>query len=494
VFAGIRVRCGDLPDAWHSDDTKHSDLGGLRDHDVMSDIERFDALVIGAGQAGPSVARHLVSGGARVALVEQDKVGGTCLNRGCRPTKALRASARVAHLARTATAHGVTTGMVGVDFGAAMARKDRLIDRWVEGATSSLADMEGLALVHGQAHFSGSESDGHVVAVGERTMVAPKVFLNVGTRATQPPIPGLGDVAWLDNDRILHLDTLPEHLVIIGGGYIALEFGQMFRRFGSAVTILERGPHIAGREDEDIAAEITRFLAAEGVTIRTAVSVERVEASDRGLRVLTDGAGAIDGSHLLVAVGRTPNTDSLDLDAVGLAVDERGQIATDGTFLTAVPGIWALGDINGRGAFTHTSYQDYEILVDSLAGGTRTADGRIQTYAMFTDPPLGRVGVTEREARRSDRRVLMATFPMSEHTRALLDGETAGLIKLLVDADTDRFLGAATLGLAGDDTIQVVSALMHADAPCHVLAEMLPIHPTVAEFFPTILKRLEPLT
>jgi pyruvate/2-oxoglutarate dehydrogenase complex dihydrolipoamide dehydrogenase (E3) component len=455
--------------------------------------ERFDAIVIGAGQAAPGIADYLTSRGERVAVVEQDKVGGTCLNRGCRPTKAMRASARVAHIARTAGAHGVSTGHIDVDFAAVVARKDRLIDGWVDSSTKSLEDTDGLSLVHGQARFTGSADGDHLISVADRSLAAPKIFLNVGTRATEPPIPGLADVPWLDNDRILHLDTLPEHLVVIGGSYIALEFGQMFRRFGSAVTILERGPHIAGREDDDIAAEITRFLDAEGVTIRTDVTIERVEATDGGVRVHTDAAAAIDGSHLLLAAGRTPNTDLLDLGAVGLAADGQGMIATGGTFRTAVDGIWALGDINGRGAFTHTSYQDYEILVDSLAGGSRTADGRIPTYAMFTDPPLGRVGMSEREARQSGRRVLMATFPMSEHTRAMLEGETAGLIKLLVDADSDRFLGAATLGIAGDEIIQVVSAVMHADAPCRVLAEMLPIHPTVAEFFPTILGRLAAL-
>jgi pyruvate/2-oxoglutarate dehydrogenase complex dihydrolipoamide dehydrogenase (E3) component len=455
-------------------------------------LERFDAIVIGAGQAGPGVARHLAAGGERVAVVEQDKVGGTCLNRGCRPTKALRASARVAHLARTASVHGVTTGDVVVDFAAAMARKDRLIDGWVDSSTKSLEDTDGVTLVHGQARFTGSEDGEHLLTVAERSLAAPKVFLNVGTRAAEPPIPGLADVAWLDNDRILHLDSLPEHLVVLGGGYIALELGQMFRRFGSEVTIIERGQQIAGREDEDIAAEISRFLVADGVTVRTTTSVDRVSANGAGVRVHTD-SGVIDGSHLLVAVGRTPNTDLLDLAAVGLKPDEHGIIATDGTFHTAVNGIWALGDINGRGAFTHTSYQDYRIVIDNLAGGPRTADGRIPTYAMFTDPPLGRVGMSEREARRSGKPVLMATFPMSQHTRAQLDGETAGLIKLLVDADTDRFLGAATLGLAGDEIIQVISALMHADAPCRVLADMLPIHPTVAEFFPTILNTLEPL-
>jgi pyruvate/2-oxoglutarate dehydrogenase complex dihydrolipoamide dehydrogenase (E3) component len=463
----------------------------------MSERERFNAIVIGSGQGGPGVARFLAGRGERVAVVEQDKVGGTCLNRGCRPTKALRASARVAHIARTAAAHGVTTGMIGVDFAAAMARKDRLVATWVDGATESLASTDGISLIHGHARFTGTDTDGHLVAVGDRTLAAAQVFLNVGTRASAPPIPGLDDVPWLDNDRILHLEALPDHLVVVGGSYIALEFGQMFRRFGSAVTVLERGPRLAPREDDDISAEIARFLRAEGIAVRTEVDIDRVEGTDAGVRVHVTGAdGAsehIDGSHLLVATGRTPNTDGLDLAAVGLEADGRGMVATDGSFRTAVDGIWALGDINGRGAFTHTSYQDGEIVVDNLAGGTRSADGRIPTYAMFTDPPLGRVGMSEAEARESGRRVLRATFPMSELTRAVLDGETGGLIKLLVDADTDRFLGAATLGLAGDEIVQIVGALMHADAPCRVLAEMLPIHPTVAEFLPTILTRLAPL-
>ena len=455
--------------------------------------DQFDAIVIGAGQAGPGIATTIVQQGRRVALIEQDKVGGTCLNRGCRPTKALRASARVAHLARTAAKHGVHTGDITIDFAAVMARKDALIDDWVNGYTDSLGHTDGLDLVHGQARFVGSNGAGHQVNVDGRVLVAPRVFLNVGTRATVPPIPGLDSVSWLDNDRVLHLDALPEHLIILGGSYIALEIGQMFRRFGSAVTIIERSDRIASREDPDISAEIARFLTDEGVALCTSTAVEQVAATANGLSVITSDGLHIDGSHLLVAVGRTPNTDSLDLQAIGLKTDDRGYIHTDGTMHTAVDGIWAVGDINARGAFTHTSYQDYEIVVDNLNGGTRTADSRIPTYAMFTDPPLGRVGMSEREARDSGRRVLKATFPMRDVTRAKLDGETDGLITLLVDADTERFLGGATLGISGDEIIQTVSALMHADAPYRVLVDMLPIHPTVAEFFPTILGQLKPL-
>src|SRR5262245_17512539 len=453
----------------------------------------FDAVVIGAGQAGPGIAYHLVSTGRKVAVVEADKVGGTCLNRGCRPTKALRASARVAHLARTAGRHGVRTGEVTVDFAAVMARKDALIDGWVISEAESLGHTDGLTLLYGEARFVGRSESVFELDVAGRSLRALEVFLNVGARATKPPIPGLDDVAWLDNDSILHLRQLPTHLVILGGSYIGLELGQLFGRFGSAVTVIEHGPAIAGREDPEISAEITRFLSAEGIEMRTSTTVERVEATAGGVRLhLTDG-GTIDGSHLLVAVGRTPNTDRLDLDRIGLATDDRGFVRTDGVFRTAVDGVWALGDINGRGAFTHTSYQDYEILADHLDGGNRTADGRIPTYAMFTDPPLGRVGMNDHAARESGRQVSKATFPMSEVTRAELEAETDGLINILVDTESDRFLGASVLGITCDEIVQIISALMHADAPCHVLAQMLPIHPTVAEFYPTILGRLEPV-
>ena len=379
----------------------------------MTDPVSFDAIVIGAGQAGPGIARHLVSAGRQVALVEVDKVGGTCLNRGCRPTKALRASARVAHLARTAARHGVRTGDVTVDFAAVMARKDALVDHWVDAYAESLSHTDGLTLLYGEARFTGRSDSVFTVAVGDRSLTAAEVFLNVGTRATKPPIPGLDDVPWLDNDRVLHLDQLPDHLVILGGSYIGLELGQLFGRFGSAVTIVERGERVAAREDVEISAEIARFLTAEGLDVRTSAPVERIEAMGDGVRVHIAGGDPIDGSHLLVAIGRTPNTDRLDLDRVGLDTDDRGYVRTDGVFRTAVEGIWALGDINGRGAFTHTSYQDYEILVDHLEGGHRTADERIPTYAMFTDPPLGRVGMTEREARASGRTVSKATIRTS---------------------------------------------------------------------------------
>jgi pyruvate/2-oxoglutarate dehydrogenase complex dihydrolipoamide dehydrogenase (E3) component len=460
---------------------------------AVSETAEFDALVLGSGQAGPGMSRHLAGTGRRVALVEADKVGGTCLNRGCRPTKALRASARVAHLARTASRHGVNTGEVTVDFSAVMARKDALIDGWVNGLAESLEHTDGLTVLYGEARFIGRSGSAFEIGVGGTTLSTREVFLNVGTRATKPPIPGLDDVAWLDNDSVLHLRELPTHLVILGGSYIGLEIGQLFGRFGSKITIIERGQRIAAREDPEISAEITRVLKGEGIDILTSVTIERVESTGAGVRAhLADGA-CVDGSHLLVAIGRTPNTDRLDLHRIGLFPDERGYIATDGVFRTAVEGVWALGDINGRGAFTHTSYQDYEILVDHLSGGDRTADHRIPTYAMFTDPPLGRVGMTDREAKMSGRKVSKATLSMSVLTRAKLEGETDGLINILVDTDSERLLGASILGITGDEIVQIISALMHAGASYHVLAEMLPIHPTVAEWYPTILEQLAPL-
>jgi pyruvate/2-oxoglutarate dehydrogenase complex dihydrolipoamide dehydrogenase (E3) component len=387
----------------------------------------------------------------------------------------------------------VRTGEVTVDFAAVMARKDELIDGWVQGQADTLGHTDGLSLIYGEARFTGRDVNGFTISVGDRALTAPRVFLNVGTRAASPPIPGLDDVAWLDNDRVLHLEDLPRHLVIIGGSYIGLELGQLFGRLGSRVTIIEASARVASREDPEISDEIARFLTTEGIDIRTSAKVGRVEPSPDGVRVhLADGA-PIEGSHLLLAIGRTPNTDRLDLDRIGLATDERGYVRTDGVFRTAVDGVWALGDINGRGAFTHTSYQDYEILVDHLSGGDRTADDRVATYAMFTDPPLGRVGMTDAQARASGRAVRKASFPMSSVTRAALDGETDGLVNILVDDDTGQFLGAAVLGITGDEIVQIIGALMQAGASHRVLAEMLPIHPTVAEFYPTILSRLEPL-
>lgn len=439
-------------------------------------------------------------------MFESGTPGGTCLNRGCRPTKAMRASASVAHQARRAGEYGVRTGEVSVDFAAVVARKDAMIDGWVDGMRQWLTTDPGIdfhqvaaRLVAADADLDGSAvADGlHVVEGADgRRVSAPAVWLNTGTSAAVPPIQGLDTVSYLDNDSILHLDALPEHLVILGGNYIGLEFGQMFARFGSAVTIIERGPHLAGREEPEVSAEIERVLRAEGVDIRLKAGVGSVSPGHdgTGVRVTLDSGGQVSGSHLLLAVGRRPNTHEIGLDAVGVATDERGYVTVDDHFHTTVAGIYALGDINGRGAFTHTSYADGEIAVDNLDGGTRSVGERITTYAMFTDPPLGRVGMTEAEVRDAGIDALVATFWMKDVTKAALDSETDGVIKILVDADTDQILGASVFGLFGDEVIQSVSALMHAHAPRRVLQEMLPVHPTVTEFWPTILKRLKPLS
>jgi pyruvate/2-oxoglutarate dehydrogenase complex dihydrolipoamide dehydrogenase (E3) component len=458
-------------------------------------MTRYDALMVGTGQAAPSMATALVKEGKRVALLEGDKIGGTCLNYGCRPTKALRASAKVAHMARRAAEFGINVGAVQVDFAAVMARKDNIIGGMQGGADNYYRNFDGLDVIDAYGHFVGKSSDLFQMQAGDALLEAPEVYLNVGTRPFVPPIEGLQDVPYLTNNELLSLTELPDHMIVIGGGYIGLEFGQMFRRFGSEISIIEGSKHLASREDDDISSAVEGILAEEGIRIYTEHRVVRVEATALGARVhMTDSAGVekvIEGTHLLVAVGRVPNTDKLNLDAVGLTTDKRGFIQTDGHYATAVKGIWALGDINGRGAFTHTSYQDYEIALDNHNGGSRSADERVTTYAMFTDPPLGRVGMTEREARQFGKRVLMSVWKMANISRAKLDSETQGLIKVLVDADSERIIGAATLGLHGDDLIQIFSNFMATGASYKVMQQALPVHPTVAEFLPTILGALK---
>ncbi|MCW2812146.1 MAG: oxidoreductase [Friedmanniella sp.] len=447
----------------------------------------YDAIVIGAGQAGPGVAADLAGRGHRVALVEMEQVGGTCLNHGCRPTKALRATAVLAHQARRGAAYGVGTGEVTVDFPRAIERVHTLID----GMRQSLADWvestADLDLVHGRATLvSDPEGRRHRVRVGDQELTAPRVYLNVGARAAVPSWPGLADVDYLTEVELLNLTALPEHLVVVGGGYIGLEFGQMFRRFGAQVTIVAGGG-IAGREDEDVSAILTEVLTGEGVTIvegRTA----RVGRSGDGIEVVLEDGQQVRGSHLLVATGRRSNSDLLGPDH-GLATDERGFVTIDDRFQTSVPGVWALGDVNGHGAFTHTAYQDSQILL----APPRTVAGRITAYAMFTDPPLGRAGMNLREARASGRRVLKAEVPMSRVSRAVLEGETTGVMRVLVDADTEELLGATILGIGADDIVQLISLSMQAGVRYPAVRDALPIHPTVAEFIPSILGSLQPL-
>jgi pyruvate/2-oxoglutarate dehydrogenase complex dihydrolipoamide dehydrogenase (E3) component len=454
-------------------------------------VERFDTIVIGAGQAGPGLAAGLAQRGERVALIEQDRFGGTCLNSGCRPTKAIRASAHAAHVARSSVPLGVHVGDVRVDLAAVMDRKDAMIDAWRSGSANWFEHHDRIAWMHARGRFVSSDGAGfHQVRAGDQMLLAPRVILNPGARTSVPQIPGLDTVPWIDHHGALSLREVPDHLIVIGGSYIGLEFAQIYRRFGADVTLIEGGPRIIAREDNDVSDAVAAFLTAEGVDIRCGHGVARVagvanDANGQVVVSLDDGA-EIAGSHLLLAVGRRPNSDDLGLEHVGVVTDARGYITTDGQFRTNVEGIFAVGDVNGRGAFTHTSYQDYEILADVLAGGSRTVDHRTTTYALFTDPPLGRIGMSEREARAADLDVRVATVPMSKVTKAALDGVTDGLIRLVIDTRTDRFVGAACLGLFGDEVVQLISMMMHLDAPASALSTWLPVHPTVTEFLPTI--------
>jgi pyruvate/2-oxoglutarate dehydrogenase complex dihydrolipoamide dehydrogenase (E3) component len=421
----------------------------------------------------------------------------------------MRASARVAHLARRARRWGVETGEVSVDLAAVVARKDEMIGTWRDAAEQSYTENPSLTYLHGWARFAGTvaaadrpgddtgDGDGalHVVDVttdaGNRRLSAARVILNTGARSVPPPIDGLDTIAWLDHHSILDLTELPSHLVVIGGSYIGLEFGQMFSRFGSEVTIVEQGPRLIGREDVDITDAIEAMLADEDIDVRTGVAIERVRDVDGAIQVELAGGDVLDASHVLVAAGRIPNSDDLGLDTVGVSRDEHGYVTTDDVFATDVAGIYAVGDVNGRGAFTHTSYQDFEILADHLAGGDRTVGGRTTTYALFTDPPLGRVGITEAQAVERDVEHSVVTFPAAELTKAVLDGETHGLVRLVVDDRSGQFLGAAAFCLHGDEIVQIVSMMMHAGVRADAFATWLPIHPTVAEFLPTILGQLQ---
>ena len=450
-------------------------------------MTHYDAIVIGAGQPGPGVAGGLADDGQRVALIEMDRAGGTCLNHGCKPTKALRASAAVAHQARRAAEYGVSTGDVSVDFPAAMARMRSIIDGMRSSLDDWLAGVTGLDQFHGTATVvtdpTGRE---HRVTVEDQRLTTEQLYLNLGARASRPPIPGLEIVDAMTEVELLALNSLPAHLVIIGGGYIGLEFGQMFRRFGARVTIIA-GSRVAPREDEDVSAILAEVLTGEGVDIVYGRPA-RVGPAGTGVKAELGNGMTIEGSHLLLATGRRSNSDLLGPDH-GLATDDRGFFTIDNRFQTSVKGVWALGDVNGHGAFTHTAYQDGLILQHP----PRTVDGRVTIYALYTDPPLGRVGMTINQARASGRNVLKAEVPMSSVSRAILEGETTGLMRMLVDADTEEFLGATILGLHGDDLIQIIGTAMQGGVHYPAVRDALPIHPTMAEFIPSALWSLEPL-
>ena len=452
---------------------------------------RFDAIIVGAGQAGPSLAARLTAAGQTVAMVERKLIGGTCVNTGCIPTKTLVASAQAAHTARRGAEYGVATGAVSVDMAKVKARKDGIMLSDRKGVEDWLDGMDGCTVIRGHARFA----DPHTMRVGDETLHGDRIFLNVGGRAVVPDMPGLADVDFLTNVSILELDTLPEHLVIVGGSYIALEFAQMYRRFGARVTVVERGARLTSREDEDVSETVRTILQNEGVDVIVDADDIRITKRDNGFE-LTPRAGAtpIAGSHLLMAVGRRPNTDDLGLEHAGVQTDKRGYIVVDDQLKTSVDHIWAMGDCNGKGAFTHTSYNDYEIVAANLLDDDpRRVSDRITAYALYIDPPLGRAGMTVDQVRASGRPALVGQRPMTRVGRAVEKGETQGFMKVVVDAETKQILGAAILGVGGDEAIHCILDVMSAKAPYTTLARTMHIHPTVCELIPTMLQEMSPL-
>ncbi len=456
-------------------------------------MRRFDAIIVGAGQAGPPLAGRLTAAGMTVALIERKLVGGTCVNTGCMPTKTLVASAYAAHLAGRGAEFGVRTGEISIDMPAVAARARKVVMDARTGNETWLEGMAGLTLLRGHARFTGPGT----IAVDGEELSAPRIFLNVGGRASVPDMPGVGDVPHLDNTDMVALETVPEHLVIVGGSYIGLEFAQMYRRFGAAVTVVERSERLIAHEDADVSDAVRAILEDEGVTVRTGANCIAFAAHDGGVAVSVDcsaGEPVVVGSHVLLAVGRRPNTDDLGLDLAGIATDAKGYVIVDDLLQTNVPGIWALGDCNGRGAFTHTAYNDFEIVAANLLDGDdRTLSQRLLGYALYIDPPLGRVGMTETQAGESGRPVLVSTRPMTRVGRAIEKGDTKGFMKIVADAETQRILGAAILGTGGDEAIHGILDMMNADQPVSALRWAVPIHPTVSELIPTLLLGLEPV-
>jgi pyruvate/2-oxoglutarate dehydrogenase complex dihydrolipoamide dehydrogenase (E3) component len=453
---------------------------------------RFDAIVIGTGQAGPSLAGRLAGAGMTVAVIERHLVGGTCVNTGCMPTKTLVASAYAAHLARRGADFGVLTGDVRIDMAKVHARSQAISFNARTGTETWLGGMQRCTLIRGHARFETP----HTVRVDDEVLEADRIFINVGGRAVIPDLPGVHDVPYFTNSSLLETAILPDHLVVVGGSYIGLEFAQIYRRFGARVTVVQRGNRLVGREDEEVSAAIQSFLEAEGIAVRTAAPCIRLARHPQGVAVgldCSDGPPEVVGTHVLLAVGRRPNTDDLGLDNAGLATDRSGTIPVNDRLETSVPGIWALGDCNGHGGFTHTAYNDFEIVAANLLdGGDRKVSDRIPCYALFVDPPLGRVGMTEAAARAAGHRVLVGRRPMTRVGRAVEKDETAGLMKIVVDADTNAILGAAILGTGGDEAIHTVLDVMAAGGTAASLARTMHIHPTVAELVPTIAGELKP--
>jgi pyruvate/2-oxoglutarate dehydrogenase complex dihydrolipoamide dehydrogenase (E3) component len=457
-------------------------------------MKNYDAIVIGTGQAGPALARRLAGEGRTVAIIERKHFGGTCVNTGCTPTKALVASAYAAHMARRAAEFGVNVaGPVSVDMKRVKARMDAIFTPSTKGVERSLRKTERCTVYHDHARFVSARE----VAVGNEVLAADKIFINVGGRATVPDMPGLDRIDYFTNSTLLQSDVLPRHLIVVGGSYIGLEFAQIYRRFGSEVTVIEMASRLVPREDEDVSAAIKDILEREGISVR--LNAQCLSVGKRGNDITasvecTEGAPEVVGSHLLLAVGRRPNTDDLGLDKAGIATDDKGFITVDDELRTNVPGIWAIGDCNGKGAFTHTSWNDFEIVAGNLLDkDERRVSDRIVAYGLFTDPPLGRVGMTEAQVRKSGKPALIATMAMEDVGRAYEKSETLGFMKVLIDQETKQFLGASILGTSGDEAIHCIMDLMYAKAPYTVMQRAVHIHPTVSEFLPTLLGDLKPL-
>ncbi len=461
---------------------------------TASPMKHFDAIIIGTGQAGPSLAARFAAAGKTVAIIERHKFGGTCVNTGCVPTKTLVASAYAIHVAGRGAEYGFSTGDLRVDMKRIKARKDAISGRSSKAVEEWLRGTKNCTVIQGQARFESPNT----VAVNDEVLQADKIYINVGGRASIPDMPGIHDVPFLTNSSMMDIDFLPAHFIIVGGSYVGLEFAQIYRRFGSEVTIVEMGPRLIGREDEDVSQAVLEILEAEGIHVRLNAKCVSLAKRDGGVAVgLTceEGPPEVAGTHILLAVGRTPNTSDLGLDRAGVATDSRGYITVDDQLQTNVPGIWALGDCNRRGAFTHTSYNDYEIVADNLFNADhRRVSDRIQAYALYTDPPLGRCGMTDAEVRKSGRRALAVKYPMSKVGRAYEKGETQGFMKICVDAETKQILGAAILGVGGDEVVHVLLDVMYAKAPYTVVQRAMHIHPTVSEFLPTVLAKLQPFT
>jgi pyruvate/2-oxoglutarate dehydrogenase complex dihydrolipoamide dehydrogenase (E3) component len=455
---------------------------------------RFDAIIIGTGQAGPSLAGRLSAAGKKVAVIERKRFGGTCVNNGCIPTKTLIANARAAYVARRAADFGVVIdGKISVDMKKVKARKDAVVQKSNEGVEKWMRSLENVTVYQGHARFEGPKT----VRVGDELLEAEWIFINVGGRAQVPPMPGLEQIDYLTNSSMMEVDFLPEHLIIVGGSYIGLEFGQMYRRFGSEVTIVERNSSLIKREDEDISAAIKEIVEKEGIHVRLSAECIEIEKRDDKVVIKLDcsnGPKEIVGSHLLLAVGRVPNTDDLGLDKAGIETDKHGYIKVDDQLQTNVEGVWAMGDCNGKGAFTHTSYNDFEIVAANLLDNDpRRVSDRIMAYALYIDPPLGRAGMTEAEVRKSGRKALAGKMMMERVGRAYERAETEGFMRIVVDAETKEILGASLLGIECDEVIHSLIDVMYAKAPYTVVQRAMHIHPTVSELVPTLLGDLKPL-